>query len=335
MVLPISDESLALAKELLMREEVVAFPTETVYGLGANAVSTAAVERIYALKGRPRHNPLIVHVADLQSAMQWSSDWPALATTLAKRFWPGPLTLVVPRSPRISPLVSAGLQTVALRVPAHPVALRLLQKTGLPLAAPSANRSMAVSPTTAEHVRRGLPGVPLILDGGPCAVGIESAVVDLTATPPRLLRPGLLDLRSLREVIPSIELAAELDSEGTEARIAPGMLARHYAPRAQLRLLPAEPALALAILRELPPPRGLLSQKGLAETAQLAAQCLAVETLPTDAPGYAAGLYAALHRLDEQGVASIGVVSLVDGDFANGWHAIRDRLRRASKEAST
>jgi L-threonylcarbamoyladenylate synthase len=334
MVLPITDEALTLARELLGRGEVVAFPTETVYGLGANALSAAAVERIYAAKGRPRHNPLIVHVRDTAAAQELVTAWPALATQLAARFWPGPLTMVLPRGEAIPAIVSAGLSTVALRVPAHPVALRLLGVCGLPLAAPSANRSLEVSPTSAEHVAASLPDVPLILDGGRCALGIESTVVDLTRTPPRLLRPGALPLRLLREVIPDLEVPPPSIALATEAPSpSPGMAARHYAPRAPLFLLPAEPGLAEARILKLPAPRGLLCH--LASPA-LAAHCAVVERLPTDPAGYAADLYAALHRLDDQQVASIAVAPLpahsaTDDD---GWLAIADRLMRASFPAA-
>jgi L-threonylcarbamoyladenylate synthase len=342
MVSPITDEALERARELLMRDEVVAFPTETVYGLGGNALSGAAIERIYAVKGRPRHNPLIVHVDGLESAQRLAGEWPAVATTLARRFWPGPLTMVVRRGDAVSPLVSAGLSTVALRVPAHPAALRLLAACALPLAAPSANRSLEVSPTTAEHVRRSLPDVPLILDGGACRLGIESTVVDLTTTPPRLLRPGALPLRLLREVLTDLEvpqLPVFLDDEtaarpGPGPMKSPGMLGRHYAPRARLVLLPPDAALAQETLLALPGPRGLLCQ---ATEAALAAHCIAVEKLPIDAAGYAADLYAALHRLDDRNVCTIAVAPLPEPrpDSDDGWLAIADRLIRASAPSAS
>lgn len=326
MLLPITDEALAQATALLRGDQVVAFPTETVYGLGANALSEVAVERIYRLKGRPRHNPLIVHVPDQRAAMQLSSAWPAVATRLAERFWPGPLTLVVPRGSAIPALVSAGRPTVALRVPAHPAALRLLRACGLPLAAPSANRSEQVSPTTAEHVRRGLPDVPLILDGGPCRLGIESTVVDVTTSPPRLLRPGALGLQALREVLPDLATLPAAWAEDGEALASPGMMARHYAPRARLILL--QPS-QLGQLGALPAPWGLLSYGEGPPQSQLGLDGTVLERLPADPEGYAADFYAALHRLDDAGVATIGVVEPPAGD-EDGWHAIRDRLRRAA-----
>ncbi len=329
-LVPVSPESLARAASLLQRDEVCAFPTETVYGLGGNALSPAAIERIYALKGRPKYNPLIVHVADAQAAARLAGGWPAVAQLLADRFWPGPLTLVVPRGAAVPALVSAGRPTMALRVPAHPVALALLRTARLPLAAPSANRSESVSPTTAAHVLRSLPAVPLILDGGPCPLGIESTVVDLTTAPPRLLRSGALPLRALLALLPDLELPAATQSLGAEstdqvARAAPGMLARHYAPRAPLWLLgSAQTELTPAQLAALTPPRGLLTYKPLPE---LAAHFHKVEQLASSPQAFAADLYAALHRLDDSGVASIAALTPPpDLD----WHAITDRLQRAA-----
>lgn len=324
---PLSEAALAHATALLRKDEVCAFPTETVYGLGGNALSAAAIERIYALKGRPRHNPLIVHVPDAAAAEALAAGWPERAQRLAAHFWPGPLTVVVPRGPAIPPIVSAGRSTVALRVPRHEAALRLLRACRLPLAAPSANRSEQLSPTTALHVLRSLPEVPMILDGGPCALGIESTVVDLTSEPPRLLRPGALPLVALREVLP--ELAAPGDAVAVlavpdgEAPASPGMLARHYAPRARLWLVPElDEAAALA----LPGPRGLLTHEPASTSASVFAH---IERLPDDPLGYAADLYAALHRLDDAGVQSI--VALTPPSPRSGdWLAIHDRLKRAA-----
>ncbi|MFO0573987.1 MAG: L-threonylcarbamoyladenylate synthase [Polyangia bacterium] len=334
-VVPATAEGLAAAAALLRAGEVVAFPTETVYGLGADATRASAIERIYALKGRPRHNPLIVHVADAETAAALAGTFSDTARELAARFWPGPLTLVVPRGPRIPSVVSAGLDTVALRVPAHPVALQLLRTVGLPLAAPSANRSESLSPTTAAHVLRSLPAVPLVVDGGPCWLGIESTVVDLVASPPRLLRPGALPLRSLLAVLPQLALPAperSLGPDPTEAEAAPsglpspGMMARHYAPRAALTLLDdtASEAQLVAQVGALPAPRGLLTYRPLPALAPLCAQ---VELLPAEPSALAADLYAALHRLDDAGVASIAALRPPAGlDFL----AISDRLRRAA-----
>ena len=181
---------------------LAAFPTETVYGLGANALDAAAVARIFAAKGRPANNPLIVHLADAAQVREIAADWPESASRLAERFWPGPLTLVLPRRDIVPDIVTARGPTVAVRVPAHPVAQALLRAAALPLAAPSANRSTELSPTRAEHVLRGLEGrIDLLLDGGPTAGGIESTVLDVTIMPPRLLRPGLIGVAQLEAVI--------------------------------------------------------------------------------------------------------------------------------------
>lgn len=321
-------EGLARAAELLRKGDVVAFPTETVYGLGADATRAEAVERIYAQKGRPRHNPLIVHVADAAAAAALASEWSEQAAALASRFWPGPLTLVVPRGPRIPALVSAGLPTVALRVPAHPVALALLQTAGLPLAAPSANRSESISPTTAAHVLASLPAVPLVLDGGPCRLGIESTVVDLVSQPPRLLRPGALPLRELLQVLPDLAMpTTEPPPEPGAALPSPGLMARHYAPVAPLTLLdPSEGAAALAErVLALPAPRGLLSYLPLPAVEAL---CARVELLPAEPAALGADLYAALHRLDDAGVAAIAALR---PPASLDYLAIADRLTRASR----
>ncbi|MDW8284087.1 MAG: L-threonylcarbamoyladenylate synthase [Myxococcales bacterium] len=312
----VTEESLAEAAAMLRAGGVVAFPTETVYGLGADATSEAAVRRIYEIKGRPPSNPLIVHVPDARAGQALAMVWSDQAEALAQRFWPGPLTLVVPRGARIPAVVSAGLPTLALRVPAHPVALRLLQAVDRPLAAPSANRSEHLSPTRAEHVRQGLPEVPLILDGGPCRLGIESTVVSLCTCPPRLLRPGALPLRLLRACLPELQLGPEPGAPAAS----PGLSPRHYAPRARL-LLSAEPAAVDPgpgpvgyLLRTTSPPRGAGR----------------VERLPEDPEGYAADLYAALHRLDEAGVHTVVVESPPEGE---AWMAVRDRLGRACSRA--
>ena len=334
--------ALQQARERLLADQVVAFPTETVYGLGGNALSLAAITRIYEAKGRPSWNPLIVHVADVAAAQALVSAWPASATRLAQHFWPGPLTLVLPRAEHVPAAVSAGRSTIALRVPSHPLALRLLQVCGLPLAAPSANRSQGISPTRAEHVAASLSAadVPLILDGGPCRHGIESTVIDLSCSPPRLLRPGATPLSALRVLLPDLALPdSPLGDEGSlaidEAHPAsPGMMRRHYAPRTPLSFL-SEPL--LDSLRALPAPRGLLTHR---ELPVLSAECAVVEKLPDDAAGYAADLYAALHRLDDAWprLASLAVVPPPGADPADSaatltddlWLSIHDRLRRAA-----
>ncbi|SDT77248.1 L-threonylcarbamoyladenylate synthase [Actinoplanes derwentensis] len=303
-------EGLRRAAEILRADSVVAFPTETVYGLGANAFSAKAVGEIYRLKNRPTWNPLIVHVADVDAARDLAYSWPDPAFDLAKAFWPGPLTLVVRRAPHL-PGIGAANDTVAVRVPAHPVALDLLRACGLPLAAPSANRSEGISPTTAEHVVRSLPDVPLVLDGGASSWGIESTVLDLTGAVPRLLRPGALGLRLLRDVVGTIALP-EAETEDGAARHSPGMSRRHYAPRAKVVLR--------ADVRDtegLAAPVGTLTYEGSDGT----------EVLSADPREYAADLYAALHRLDDAGHATI-IVQEPPG--TEDWLAVRDRLSRAA-----
>jgi L-threonylcarbamoyladenylate synthase len=291
------------AAELLRAGSVVAFPTETVYGLGADAFNPDAVAEIYRLKNRPSWNPLIVHVADVAAARALAKTWPDLANELAAQFWPGPLTLV---------LESATQGTIAVRVPAHEVARKLLDASGLALAAPSANRSEGISPTTAQHVLRSLPEVPLVLDGGPASWGIESTVLDVTGETPRLLRPGALALRDIREVTGSVALPDEI-VDGAE-RSSPGMSKRHYAPRARLILTDD-----VHDVPDAAEPVGILTY----ETEDVRD----AEILGVDPREYAADLYAALHRLDDRGVATIIVKN---PPATEEWMAVRDRLSRAA-----
>lgn len=235
------DKSLMAAGIILRRGGLVAFPTETVYGLGANGLDRAAVERIYIAKGRPADNPMILHVASCDDMLEVASDLPEAAFRLAARFWPGPLTLVLKRRPCVPEIVSAGLPTVAVRVPAHTVALSLIRAAGVPIAAPSANISGRPSPTTAAHVRADLDGrVETIIDAGPTAVGLESTVLDLTAPVPTLLRPGGITVEQLR--IALAESGLDLCGGNPERPLAPGMKYRHYAPRAPLTVVTGDPA---------------------------------------------------------------------------------------------
>jgi L-threonylcarbamoyladenylate synthase len=308
-------DGLRRAVALLRGESVVAFPTETVYGLGAHAFSARAIAEVYRLKNRPSWNPLIVHVANVAAARALAQEWPDAANELAAQFWPGPLTLVVERA-RHLPEVGAPTPTIAIRVPAHEVALRLLEACGLPLAAPSANRSEGISPTTAEHVLRSLPEVPLVLDGGPARWGIESTVLDLTTPAPTLLRPGALALRPLREVTGAIALPGEV-ADGT-ARPSPGMSRRHYAPKATVLLVDDVKAVD----------RGGLAAPVAVLSYETADNFDAAEVLSADPREYAADLYAALHRLDDAGVGTIIVQTPPDTE---DWLAVRDRLARAAR----
>jgi L-threonylcarbamoyladenylate synthase len=312
-VLPPTTENLEAAATALAAGRLVAFPTETVYGLGASALDERAVARLYAAKRRPRFNPLIVHVADAAAAAALVA-FDARAARLAAAFWPGPLTLVLPRRRDcpVSLLAGAGLDSLAVRVPAHPVALALLGAFGGPLVAPSANRSGRVSPTAAAHVAEdfadaeGVAAVAMILDGGPCRVGVESTVLDLTGAAPRLLRPGGLAAERLEAVIGRLAAA-----EPGAAPRAPGQLASHYAPRLPVRLEAAAAAPGEALLGfgpAAPPGVANLSPAGdLAEAA--------------------ANLFAMLRRLDRPGFTGIAVMPVPETGLGI---AINDRLRRAA-----
>jgi L-threonylcarbamoyladenylate synthase len=332
--------SIAEAAAVLRRGGLVAFPTETVYGLGANALDPAAVERIFAAKGRPPTNPVIVHVAsidqvplvaDLRALTQPGS--PEFVARLAGRFWPGPLTLVLPKTAAIPDIVTAGGPTVAVRVPAHPIALALLRAVGVPLAAPSANPSTELSPTTAEHVLRGLDGrIDLILDGGPTSGGIESTVLDLTTNPPRLLRPGLVTPQQIEAVIGPITRRSEPEASATVWKTvanasgsvlrSPGMMAKHYAPRAPLELVDDDGRSRVEALTETCRRVGWLTWPGAGNVPG----AVRVE-MPAEHSAYAAKLYAALHDLDAAGVDRIVVAGPPDSE---DWLAIRDRLGRAT-----
>jgi L-threonylcarbamoyladenylate synthase len=335
----ISADAIALAASLLRAGEVVAFPTETVYGLGADATSEEAVQRIFIAKERPLSDPLIVHVAEASHLVGVAHDIPAIAWLLAERFWPGPLTLVLPRGPRIPALVAAGGATVGVRVPAHPVAQALLRAAALPVAAPSANRFMHTSPTTAAHVLADLNGrIACVLDGGPTTVGVESTVVDLTTSPPRLLRPGGVTLEALRTLLPDVaapETANQLASAGTpEPAHAPGQMERHYAPHTRLIVFDATGAEALAaMLAEAMAALARGERVGALaadeEAATLEGTGVRVARLgPTgDLAAISRRLYAALRELDAAGLDTL--LAHTYGSKGLGL-AIDDRLRRAA-----
>lgn len=291
--------NVAHAAALIRAGKLVAFPTETVYGLGANALDAAAVERIFAAKGRPKTSPLIVHVDSVEMARGLAAEWPEAAETLTRRYWPGPLTLVLRKRESVPDIVTAGLATVGLRMPAHALALELIRAAGVPIAAPSANRFRELSPTHAAHVPEAL--ADYVLDGGPARVGIESTVVSLVGEP-TLLRPGAIALPEIEALIGPIA-AADAPAEG--AHPAPGMHERHYRPRTPLVLLRDG---------EAPPPgRGV-------EPA-----------MPADPREYAAALYETLHRLDAQG---LDWIALDEPPGTPEWAGVLDRLRRASSSPS-
>jgi len=300
-------ELLHRAAALLREGKLVAFPTETVYGLGANALDAHAVEKIFRVKGRPSTSPVIVHIESREAAPAFVVNWPADAEKLAREFWPGPLTLVVPKRECIPDIVTAGLPSVGLRVPANPFALALLVDAGVPIAAPSANRFTELSPTTAEHVRKSLGNdVDLILDGGPTQVGIESTVLSLAGPKPTLLRPGMVSKEQIEQVIGKIEIAA---TPPDGAHPSPGMHPRHYSPRTPLTLYLPTTGRGAYLWRTRP--------AGSAQSVHM----------PAEPAAYAAALYETLHRLDEEHLEWIAVEPLPDEP---GWAAIRDRLMRAS-----
>lgn len=289
-IFPINPE-IARAVELLRAGRLVAFPTETVYGLGANALDENAVRRIFGAKGRPFSSPLIVHVASIAMAREMALEWPENAELLARRFWPGPLTIIVRKRPHVPDVVTAGLPSVGLRIPAHPIAKALLEAAQIPIAAPSANRFTELSPTGAEHVREGL--ADMILDGGPCTVGIESTVISLAARVPRILRPGMISQTEIEQVIGPVDAGSGAES--------PGQHPRHYSPQTPIIL-------------------------GASPTEGRGAR-LDFSSMPNDAARYAERLYRVLHDLDRQGYDWISIELPPD---TPDWAGVRDRLTRAA-----
>ena len=319
----VSDSEIEHAVAVLRSGGLVAFPTETVYGLGADASNPSAVRSIYEAKGRPADHPVIVHVADAIQIANWAREIPESAHKLARRFWPGPLTLVLKRGSGVSDVVTGGQDTVAVRVPSHPVAQRLLRHFGGGIAAPSANRFGRVSATTAEHVRQEFGhAVECVLDGGEADVGIESTIVDLSAGAPRLLRPGWITARAVEEAA-----GRELAVAGDAAPRAPGTLAAHYAPRTPVVLAEGDLLLELATS---------LTRQGRRVAALAFSAARPVDPRITwisaarEAGPFAHDLYAALRRLDEAGCDAI----LVERPPQTPeWAAVNDRLTRAAAGA--
>lgn len=312
---------LGRAASVLRGGGLIAFPTETVYGLGANAKDAAAVARIFEAKGRPATNPVIVHVAEADEILNVGENLSETGKILAQRFWPGPLTLVLPKRADIPPIVTANGPTVAVRCPSHPIARELIRAAGVPVAAPSANRSTELSPTRAEHVLASLNGrIDMILDGGPCPGGLESTVVDVTGPRPRVLRHGLIDVPMLEAVIGHVEVASE--SEGV-AR-SPGQMAKHYSPRTKLRLVTG-PELMEELLRATH--AGLKVGTMLFHGRALVPGTGPHISLPNEPAAASALLYDTLFRLDRAGVDVILVEPPPDEP---AWAAVRDRLTRAT-----
>ena len=295
---PASRAALEQAASILRSGGLVALPTETVYGLGANALNADAVRKIFALKGRPATSPLIVHVDSIDMAKSIVREWSDEADRLARRYWPGPLTLVIDKDPRIPDEVTAGLPSVGVRIPNHPIALALIHEAGVPVAAPSANRFTELSPTTAEHVRRSFPDL-MVIDGGPTQVGIESTVVSLTGPEPVVLRPGMVTIDTIRQN-PTL---STLDTD--VAHPSPGMHKRHYSPRTPLYLLDEGESTPTA-------GRGVYLSRA---------------DMPGHPANYAAILYRKLHELDREGLDWIAIERPPD---TPAWSAIIDRLERAA-----
>lgn len=328
-ILAPTDDNIRLAAERLRAGAIVAMPTETVYGLAADAFDERAVARVFAAKGRPANHPLIAHVLDEAQARALAASWPEGASRLASAFWPGPLTLVVPRAPHVPAAVAGGGSSIAVRAPSHAVARAVIEALGHPVAAPSANRFQGLSATTAAHVAKALgSAVNLVLDAGACEGGIESTVVDVRGETARVLRVGGLSLTALRRQLPDVEVAAAFKARD-EARDAPGMDGRHYAPLAQLVLavgwreavrVANEWAARCRIV-------GLVTHAQEGADAPWGLENVLVRSLPVDPVQYARLLYSTLHNLDDAG-ADVIVVQNVPMEEA--WGAVADRLRRGA-----
>lgn len=321
-------EHIRFAALTLKRGGLVAFPTETVYGLGALALHDDNVRKIFAAKGRPSTNPLIVHVLDAEMAQQVCSEWPERARIIAEQLWPGPLTLILPKRDVVPAAVSAGMATVAVRCPAHPVARALLREVGEPIAAPSANLYTEISPTRAEHVRKGLTGrIDLILDGGPAGVGVESTVLDLSGATPTVLRPGSVLPSQLEKLIGRVAVVSEAVPDDL-ARASPGQAKKHYAPKAQVAMVPhGQPGVLQDRVLRVKKLRGRVGV--LVHSNVVVSQDGAIiRRLPSVPEDYTANLYSALHELEDAGCSHILIEEVPAGE---AWDAARDRLSRASE----
>jgi len=309
------------AAELLRAGELVAFPTETVYGLGADASNAQAVARIFAAKGRPQDHPLIVHLPDASHIDAWARDVPEAARKLAAVFWPGPLTLILKRRTGVPDAITGGQDTVGLRVPGHPLALELLREFNGGVAAPSANRFGHISPTTAQHVQDELgDAVALVLDGGPCQVGIESTILDLSAGEPAILRPGMISAEAIADVLGAMPAG----SGRADAPRVSGSLDSHYAPRTPLELVSSD-GLVFAVRN------AIISQERTAFLASMAQpihhELITWKLAPTEPAPFARALYANLRELDALGC---GRIIVQQPPQTAAWLAVLDRLRRAA-----
>jgi L-threonylcarbamoyladenylate synthase len=323
------------ASDIILRRGLVAFPTETVYGLGANALDEESVAKIFEAKGRPSNDPLIVHLASVEDIPRLAFEIPPIVQKLANAFWPGPLTLILPKQAHVPDSVTSGLNTVAVRVPSHPIALALIQASGVPIAAPSANRFGHTSPTTAAHVMDDLNGrIDLILDGGSAMVGVESTVLDVTRTPPMILRPGGVSREAIEEVIGKVDLRNNKPNIDDEAQVSPGLLGKHYTPRAELILFSGEKTWALEQISRM---AAQFSMEGrsvgllLAEDDLSSFESITWLKYPlgssNDLEAIARNLYAGMRTLDDKNAQVI-----LTRDFGSQGLglAIHDRLLRAA-----
>ena len=333
---PATAAALAAAAERLANGQLVAIPTETVYGLAADAMDPDAVAQIFHVKGRPATNPLIVHVSDESMARTLASGWPDIAQKAAAAFWPGPLTLVVPKADAVPDIVTAGGHTVALRCPSLKATHYLIKLSQCPLAAPSANRSEAVSPTTAQHVLEGIGNrIGMILDGGPCEHGLESTVLDCTVDPPKVLRPGPISSEQLAEALGTDVCSSESEPAGAgqgsvadEVLRSPGTQQRHYAPQTQLTLSKDAPSIIPQLIQDGHRVGWLCnSPEGIAVQTLATSPEVLVIPMPNDPAAYARSLYATLHALDQRELDRLIVDAVPSGPE---WAAVRDRLNRAA-----
>lgn len=332
------DQSIELAVSKLKAGLLVAFPTETVYGLGADASSAAALERLYAVKGRPTSHPVIVHIASIEQLTDWAKDIPPQAYQLAERFWPGPMTLILPKADHVLSQVTGGQDSVGIRIPSHPVALKLLKAFAGGLAAPSANRFGRLSPTSAQAVEAEFADSPdqvaMVLDGGPCDVGIESTIISLLSSPAKILRPGMIDAASVAEVLGADAFSSGASASTGETRV-PGALPSHYAPQTKLTVASSEELIELVLeLNAMERSAAVFAFDSTVAKLRSNLSGLVFDSLvvaPEQVDQYARALYEQLRRFDRLKLDRIFVEAVPDG---SAWDGVRDRLERASAEVS-
>ncbi|WP_372770831.1 L-threonylcarbamoyladenylate synthase [Pseudoalteromonas sp.] len=311
------------ALTLLEAGQCVALPTETVYGLAADATNELALEKIFTAKGRPKNHPLIVHLASAKQLEQWACDIPNAAYKLAKAFWPGPLTLLLKKAPDVNNVVTGGLTTIGLRVPSHPLFLNVLEQFGKGLAAPSANRYKQLSPTSAEQVINGLNGrIDAVLEGGICEHGLESTIIDLVSETPRVLRAGPITTKQLEQV-----LGFPVATPESHIEVVPGNVKAHYQPNTPVKMMTEKEILALVDCEEVPNMHVIMHSQALSQTLTCSLKLAQLTLLPNNAKEYGKALYGTLYRIDKLGTQLI-VVQLPP--TKEEWRAVNDRLSRAA-----